>query len=119
MGEIPHRRTHENEVRKIVTQRDVQYARYAIEQSGLRIVWERAVSIASRGSALDMQAAEEPDHQKDEQCQAQSPSEPGPPIPAVPVVATATAQQQDDHDDDQNQAHFAPCLPTPALTKQS
>src|ERR1039458_327783 len=64
-------------------------------------------------STADMQAAEEPKHQKNDQYQAQSAAEPSSTIPVVPVVATTATEQQDDQDNDQNRAHLPPSLSTP------
>jgi hypothetical protein len=59
-----------------------------------------------------MQAAEEPEHKKNDHYQAQSATEPGATVPAVPVIPAATAEQQNDHDNDQNQTHLAPSFST-------
>jgi mono/diheme cytochrome c family protein len=71
------------------------------------------VLVGSGSSAIDMQAAEEPKNEKNDQYQAQSAADPRPTVPTVPVIATAAAEQQDDQDNDQDCAHSPPSLPTP------
>ena len=72
----------------------------------------RSWPLTSR-SAVDMQTAEEPEYEKNDQYQGQSAAEPGPTIPTVPVIATAAAEPQDDQDNDQDCAHLPPSLPIP------
>jgi len=42
-----------------------------------------------------MQAAQEPEHEKDDQYQAENAAEPGSAITVVPVISTTTAEQYD------------------------
>jgi hypothetical protein len=56
----------------------------------------RKVLVGSGSSAIDMQTAEEPKNEKNNQYQAQSAADPRPTVPTVPVIATAAAEQQDD-----------------------
>ena len=43
----------------------------------------------------DMQAAEEPEHEKNDQYRVENAAESGSAIPAISVIATAAAEQQE------------------------
>jgi SulP family sulfate permease len=53
-------------------------------------------------SVMEMGAAEEPEHQQDNQNQAEHASQTGSAITPIAVIAAAAAEQQDEHDNDYN-----------------
>src|SRR3984893_7955243 len=61
------------------------------------------------GRSADTQAANQPDHDGNDQYQTKNAAEPRPAIRAVAIVATAS-EQQNQHEDNQNCTHVTPYL---------
>ena len=59
-------------------------------------------------SALEMKAAEEPEHEQDNYYDAQNAAQSGSAVTPISVVAAAATEQQQDYDNDQKQAHVTP-----------
>jgi hypothetical protein len=67
------------------------------------------VILATYSRSADTQAANQPDHDGNDQYQAKNAAKAGPAIPAVTIVATAS-EQQNQHEDNQNCTHVTPYL---------
>ncbi|QEX15216.1 hypothetical protein FRZ44_04960 [Hypericibacter terrae] len=60
-----------------------------------------------------MQSAQKPEHEKDNQHQAEYAAQPGSAITAVPIIPAATAEQHDQYDNDEDCTHVSPLLADP------
>ena len=70
---------------------------------------------SSRLGLVDVHAADEPEHDKNDQYQAESAADSRCTIPVVPVVSTSPTEQQDQQDNDQDCTHFPLSLLTPDI----